>query len=210
VLLQKMKWPEVKEELERGTVAGTVSVDEVCRVPLMVRLPGGRGARRSQAFAQPVDFMPTIMELLDVPAPGSMQGKSLVPVFEGKDELRSFALSSPTFSGAHVDVPHPAHRATITTDEWALVIGAQVERATGGETTSMVDSFKQEITILEGPVGPGLYHLPSDPWCTRDVLAEHKDVARRLQADFVSFLREAGMRWDHVPYFVAVPPEMQD
>jgi len=183
---------------------------EVCRVPLIVRLPGGRGARRSQALAQPVDFMPTTLELLDVGGPDTVQGKSLLPVFAGHDNLRPFAVSSPTLSGPHADVPHPTNRATLTTDEWALIFGAQVAQVRGGETTSMVDSLAREITILEGPVGPELYHLPSDPSCTRDVLAAHKDVARQLQADFVAFLRAVGLRDDHLPYFAAVPPEVRD
>lgn len=183
---------------------------EVYRVPLIIRPPGGRGARRSQALAQPVDFMPTLLELLEVSAPETVQGKSLVPVFEGRDDLRPFAVSSPTLSGPHVKVPHPTNRATITTVEWALVFGAQVEKVPDGEMTKMADGVRREITFLEGTVEPELYHLPSDPWCTRNVLAEHKDIARRLQANLVSFLREAGMREDHLPYFVAVSPEMQD
>ena len=183
---------------------------EVSRVPLIVRLPGGRGARHSQAFAQPVDLMPTVLELLGVPEPSTVQGKSLVPVFEGKDDLRLFAVSSPTLSGPHVDVPHPTNRATITSDEWALILGPQVDQGAGGELTGMADSVMREITVLEGPLGPELYHLPFDPWCTCNVLAEHKDIAQRLQAGFVMFLREAGLREDHLPYFAAVPPEMQD
>jgi arylsulfatase A-like enzyme len=182
---------------------------EVSRVPLLVRLPGGRGARRSNALAQPVDFMPTILDVLELPAPSTVQGKSLVRVFEGKDDLRPFAVSSPTLSGPDVKVPHPTNRATVTTDEWALILGAQVEHAVGKEMTSMVDSLTREITILEGPVGPELYHLPSDPGCTRNVLGEHKAVARRLQASFAAFIREAGLREDHLPYFAAIPAEMR-
>ncbi len=198
---------------------------EVSRVPLIVGLPGGPGARRSQAFAQPVDLMPTILELLGVPVPGIVQGKSLLPVFEGNDNLRPFAVSAPGLSCRHpvptkgqaptsskdqLDLSHPTNRATITTDEWALVIGAQVEEVVSGGITSVVDSMTREVAFLEGEARPELYHLPSDPWCTRDVLAEHKDVARRLQADFCAFLRQAGLREDHLPYFAAVPPQMQD
>jgi len=183
---------------------------EVFRVPLIVRLPGGRGARRSQALAQPVDFMPTILELLEVPVPETVQGKSLVPVFEGRDDLRPFAVSSPTLSGPHVKVPHPTNRATIATDEWALIFGAQLEKVTDGEMTKMADGVRREITLLEGSAEPELYHLPPDPWCTRNVLTQHKDVARRLQGNLVSFLREAGMREEHLPYFVTVPAEMRD
>ncbi|HUV91332.1 MAG TPA: sulfatase [Anaerolineae bacterium] len=181
---------------------------EVARVPLIVRLPGGRGHRRPRAFAQPVDFMPTILELMGAAVPGSVQGKSLVPVFEGQDDLRPFAVSSPTLSGSHVDLPHPTNRTSVTADEWMLILGAQVDSASA-ETTSMVDSLRREVTILEGPVGPELYHLPSDPWCTHNVIADHKDVARRLQAGLVVFLRDAGLREDHLPYFAATPPEMR-
>jgi len=181
---------------------------EVARVPLIVRLPGGRGHRRSRAFAQPVDFMPTILELMGVAVPGSVQGKSLVPVFEGQDDLRPFAVSSPTLSGPHVDLPHPTNRASVTADEWMLILGAQVDSASA-EITSMVDSLRREVTILEGPVGPELYHLPSDPWCTHNVIADHKDVARRLQAGLVVFLRDACLREDHLPYFAVTPPEMR-
>lgn len=183
---------------------------EVCHVPLLVRLPGGRGARRSQAFAQPVDFMPTILEMLNVPVPGSVQGKSLLPAFAGNDAIRPFAVSAPTLSGPHVRVPHPTNRATISTEEWTLVLGAQVERVTGAEETRMVDSLLREVTTLEGPVGPELYHLPSDPGCMRNILADHKNVARGLQAGFVAFLREVGLREEHLPYFAAVPAAMQD
>jgi len=78
------------------------------------------------------------------------------------------------------------------------------------EKTSMVDSLAREVTVLEGPVGPELYCLLSDPWCTQDVLASHRDVARQMQAGLVAFLRGAGMREDHLPYFAATLPEMRD
>jgi hypothetical protein len=74
----------------------------------------------------------------------------------------------------------------------------------------MVDSLARQITFLEGLVGPELYHLPSDPSCTHNVLAGHRDTARRLQATLVDFLRDVGLRPDHLPYFAAVPPEMED
>ena len=183
---------------------------EVSRIPLIVRLPRGRGARRSTAFAQPVDLMPTILELLGVPAPDTVQGKSLVSVLEGHDKVRSFAVSSPTLSGSHIGVPHPATRATITADEWALVMGAHVDQGMEVETTKQVDSLLREVSVLLGPIGPELYHLASDPWCTQNVLAAHKAVARQLQANFVAFLKNAGVREDHLSYFAAVPPEMQD
>lgn len=183
---------------------------ELNHVPLLVRLPGGHGTRHSQAFAQPVDFMPTILDLLEVPIPATVQGRSLVSAFTGDDSIRPFAVSAPMLSHPKVKIPHPAERATITTPEWSMVVGAHIVSEVSKEMTSDIDGVPHEIAFLEGPFTPELYHLPSDPGCTRNVLAEHTAVARGLHSDFVAFLREVGMREDHLAYFAALPPELRD
>ena len=183
---------------------------EVSRIPLIVRLPGGRGAHRSPALVQPVDIMPTILELLGVAVPDTVQGRSLVPVFDGKENVRSFAVSSPTLSGSQIRVPHPATRATITSDEWALVIGPQADQDAEVETTKQVDSLPREVNVLLGPIEPELYQLTTDPGCTQNVLSEHKALARQMQTAFVAFLKRVDVREDHLFFFTSVPPEMQD
>ena len=45
---------------------------------------------------------------------------------------------------------------------------------------------------------------------TRNVLAGHREVARELQDLLVGFLREAGLRDEHLSYFATVPPQMRD
>ena len=55
------------------------------RIPLMVRYPprialGGR----SEKMALNLDIAPTLLDLSGVSAPGEMQGKSLMPIMEGK------------------------------------------------------------------------------------------------------------------------------
>jgi arylsulfatase A-like enzyme len=181
---------------------------EVAHVPLLIHLPGMQREQRSRAFAQPVDLMPTVLDLLSVPVPPSVQGRSLVPACTGGASTRTFAVSSPTLSGPHVAQPHPTNRATVTTDEWTLILGALAGQEPADEATAMVDSLPRQITFLEGPVGPELYHLPSDPGCTRNVLAAHPEVARELQEVLAGFLREAGLRDDHLPYFATVPSQM--
>ncbi|WP_020423796.1 sulfatase [Cupriavidus sp. WS] len=57
-----------REVLERGT-----------RVPLIVRLPGGRRAgTRSDALVSGVDLAPTVLSLAGVPVPGYMQGQAFL------------------------------------------------------------------------------------------------------------------------------------
>ena len=53
-------------------------------VPLVLRFPGRLpGGTRIPQRVELVDVMPTILELLDVPAPPDMQGHSLVPLIRG-------------------------------------------------------------------------------------------------------------------------------
>lgn len=55
------------------------------RVPLLIRYP--RGARAGQVASQMVcniDYAPTILDLAGLKPPGSMQGRSLRPILEGK------------------------------------------------------------------------------------------------------------------------------
>jgi arylsulfatase A-like enzyme len=69
--------------------------NELLRVPFMVRLPGGKGARRSQALVQFPDLLPTLLDLLGMGNnTGSMHGHSFLPVLRGdSDEHRDAIVS---------------------------------------------------------------------------------------------------------------------
>ncbi len=59
--------------------------DELVRIPLVIRLPGG-SAGRSTALVQSVDLMPSLFAWLGIDATGlvpRMQGDSLLPLVEG-------------------------------------------------------------------------------------------------------------------------------
>jgi arylsulfatase len=75
---------------EHGWIGHNVQVyDESVRVPLIVRLPRGRGpsGRRLPAFVDLLDLAPTIADLFGVLGQGgsdqAFQGRSLLPVLEG-------------------------------------------------------------------------------------------------------------------------------
>lgn len=61
---------------------GKVTLFEICnRVPLIVRVPGmTQAGASSDGLVELVDFYPTLTELCGVPAPGDLQGKSIVPM----------------------------------------------------------------------------------------------------------------------------------
>jgi arylsulfatase A-like enzyme len=69
--------------------------NELLKVPFMVRLPGGQGARRSQALVQFHDVLPTLLDLLGMANnTGSMHGRSFRPVLRGDaDEHRQVVIT---------------------------------------------------------------------------------------------------------------------
>lgn len=55
--------------------------EESARVPFLVHAPGAKGnGQRSASLVELLDVYPTLCDLAGVPAPGSLQGKSLRPV----------------------------------------------------------------------------------------------------------------------------------
>ena len=59
---------------------------ETLHVPLVLRFPGRLPAgRRVDARARLLDLMPTVLDLLGVPAPADVQGRSLVPLVARRD-----------------------------------------------------------------------------------------------------------------------------
>jgi arylsulfatase A-like enzyme len=53
------------------------------RVPLMVRAPGGKRGTVPEAMTMNIDVAPTILDYAGVPAPETMQGRSLRPILNG-------------------------------------------------------------------------------------------------------------------------------
>lgn len=75
------------EELgERGTFdrAGRGNLyEETVRVPLIIRHPAWAAGARVRTQAQLIDLMPTVLDLLGLPAPAGAQGASLLPAAAG-------------------------------------------------------------------------------------------------------------------------------
>ena len=66
---------------------GVFLYDEAIQVPLVVKLPGGRGAgRRVSVPVQHIDLLPTLLDLTGAPAPDGLRGRSLRPLLAGEGE----------------------------------------------------------------------------------------------------------------------------
>jgi arylsulfatase A-like enzyme len=66
---------------------------ELLKVPYMVRLPHGQGARRTQAIVQFHDTLPTLLDLLGMANNASaMHGRSFLPVLRGESDEHRQAI----------------------------------------------------------------------------------------------------------------------
>jgi arylsulfatase A-like enzyme len=183
---------------------------EVARIPLLVYFPGCRGGTRLEALAQPVDFMPTILELMGVPKPPSVESHSLLPVLTGRAEkTRDLAIASPTLYNAGtrttsplgIEGPDPSARSSITNGEWLLVCGARPDKSAGPAYTAAVDSRVRQVTDMQGELRPELYHLGEDPGCLTNVISDKPTVATSLHQAYVDFLRSKRIPESFLQYF---------
>lgn len=176
---------------------------EVCHIPLLAHMPGQTESAATDALAQPLDLMPTILSLLGVEVPESCAGHSLTPVLQrNADSVREIAIASPTLSSQGMTIPHPTARASIMDGEWMLVYGSQVDQVTDPETTAMVDSIMRQVrTLEEGPIRPQLFNLRQDPTATKDIIDSHGQEAQRLHGRLVGFLERHNVPEKHLRFF---------
>jgi len=119
--------------------------------------------------------MPTVLDILGQPIPESVEGQSLVPIVNDTSKRgREYVVSALPFTNrddmvgfvndwnTRMDVDSTT---TITTDEWSLVYATQ-------------------------PGLSELYHLPSDPEQTKNVISERPEIAEELHKLLVSFMKE--------------------
>ena len=74
---------------------GMTMYDEHCRIPLLIRQPGGLGAGTvNETLVSHIDLLPTLLELSGLEVPPILDGQSLVPVLQGRgtDRAKSVVL----------------------------------------------------------------------------------------------------------------------
>jgi arylsulfatase A-like enzyme len=126
--------------------------EELGHIPLLIRHPEGLGAGTTiPGLAQPPDIYATALDLAGIPRVPWAQGNSLAPRLRGEPGLQKFAVS-----GYH---PHRGRASciTVTTNEWALLYSPTPET--------------QELE---------LYHMPTDPHHTRNVIKDNPETAAQL------------------------------
>ena len=160
--------------------------EQVAHIPLMIHFPGA-APRRENAIVQPVDLMPTLLDLAGADIPGGVQGKSLAPLLRGGTAAgRDMAITSPTI----IHKGTGRCRISVTTDDgWAFICAPHIQ-GSGEVLDRAVDGLEKRETLTQ--VASELYYLPDDPGQQHDVIGEHPEVANELRQRLVAFLIEMG------------------
>ncbi|WP_164491710.1 sulfatase family protein [Staphylospora marina] len=139
--------------------------DTTVRLPLIIHWPNTLPRNRCvTALVQHADLFPTILQLARIRKPravGRLDGRSLLPLIQGKQkEIRPFAVSCEA--------------------NW------QLKRSIRTHRWKLIQSLQRDVY---GNPKLELYHLPSDPGETRNVISRHPNVARALQTRMNNWVR---------------------
>ena len=159
---------------------------ELVRMPFIVRHPGGLGAgRRLEGLVQPVDLMPTLLELMGIDA-GALE----------------FTFTEPRQSGRSrnifpQDLPSRRQKVVLTGHSLVPMLRDETagvrDYAVGGHHNRewfITDGDWKYLLPIDGSRPPELYCLSDDPGEQHDLLARHPDIAAHLELALRRFPHE--------------------
>lgn len=135
--------------------------DEAVRIPLIISGPDVPRGKKFSQIVQSVDFAPTILEFLNIPAPDMYQGKSVFRALEGKT-LREFA---------YLEIAKRPDNFRKLTPDWQKFPETQWGVRTMDEKLIWSSDGKHEF-----------YDLRNDPQEVNNVYLKNQNRARELEA----------------------------
>jgi uncharacterized sulfatase len=129
------------------------------RTPIILSWPGHIEPQNYQELVSTLDFVPTVLDFVELPIPVNLEGTSLVPLLLGGSSLPRTAVFGEIFS----------HDAVRLEDPFSSLLFQWVRK----------DNWKL-IRSLEGDLE--LYDLSQDPYETIDLSGSHPQQVRELEA----------------------------
>lgn len=159
------------------------------QVAFMLRLPGRQGwhggAVRNEMISN-IDYLPTILELLGLPVPANVQGRSFAPLLDGRQyQPRQEIFTELTYHNYYDP------RRAIRTEAHKLIVNFTTAPALMDDSQCWRPS--SDVTVPQNPAAAyhphvELYDLGKDPWEQNDV-AEKREYAA-IRTDLLRRLHE--------------------
>jgi arylsulfatase A-like enzyme len=151
-----------EELLDRGRVQhGYTLYEELIRVPLIIRPPGGTAPRRIQDLVEVIDIFPTLLDVVRLPLPEVVQGNSLMnflnPEYGGTPDRIAFS-----------EVDFASRKYALRSDAWKIIYNPKAR------SDDKTDHKEYE-----------LYDLQADPDERKDLALElqrHENLQERMTA----------------------------
>lgn len=180
---------------EHGMIDKRTAHEPSVRIPLVVRYPGlakPSAPRVVEPMTLTVDFLPSILQLCDVPVASKVHGRSWVKLARGDDD-RQWRTSFLYHYNYEKQFPYTPNVRAVRTAEWKYV------RYPHGD--GKPDRHKAD-----------LFHLASDPDERRNLIdaPEAADMRKILAAELARLLKETGAEPDKMPLDEGVKKELPD
>ena len=168
---------------------------------MIAHIPGAtRPGQRINGFVQPMDLMPTFLDMANVSPTGTTHGNSVLPLVRGEVAgIRDYAVSSHTIIG-----PVAGRPSSIRTRDWTLILGAREsedpsnvpdnmrQSQDGTIFTEAIDSLRRREVASDAALLSQLYDNNTDPGHTHNVISGNIEIADRLRDQYVQFLESVG------------------
>ncbi len=183
--------------------------DDGIRTPLIVSWPGRvESGARSRAMVSWIDLLPTLVDAADGPKPDGLDGRSFLPVLEGKTQgHRDLVFTSHSGDGDHNVYPS---RSVSTQDGWKYILNLHPEfEYTTHITNAATRSGYWHSWLEEAAIHPmaarrvqryqmrpraELYHVTEDPYELKNLIddAKYQSVADDLRIALEKWIDEIG------------------
>lgn len=174
--------------------------DEGTHVPLVIVDPRKNKGRREGSIARDVDLAATVYDLLGVPPPSNLDGRSLAPALEGRALPHALAYAETELWMGDVPalpdslrLPYPplSHLTEIdVAHDYEIVLRREVTEVTTVARHRMVRDERYKLLYMPTRSGPVylLFDTASDPAELVDVSWMHPEVVSRLKAELWSWM----------------------
>ena len=150
--------------------------EEVVNIPLLIRMPDIEPGIQD-GLTSAVDLMPSVLNMMGIEIPSTVEGNSLVPMLMDKGvRSREFVISTAPI---------------VNTGALVRLVDSQERETEGSDTTITTEEWSMLYSTKPGQTW--LYHLPSDPKQQRNVINEQASVAHDLHQKLVGYLKECNL-----------------
>jgi arylsulfatase A-like enzyme len=182
----------------------SVVVDGSSRIPLILLDPRAAEGRRIEEVTRSIDVAPTILELLGLPVPKTMEGLSLVQRIEGRvDRVERTAFEEtgiwftriPGLPEGHLHYPDlPVLLETPDKTLGTLSVKPEYRELVIRARDRAIRTDRWKLVYL--PMASGeprleLFDLTVDRACEHDVLRQHPEVADALKRELFAWMRKS-------------------